>query len=59
VQAHFLKEHGGLVGGNWLISSSMRAEITTVAAPCAAAISATRADWLLPLAALASSTLQT
>ena len=35
------------------------AEITTEAAPCALAISATRADWLLPEAAQDSSTLQT
>ena len=41
------------------ISASIAAETITATAPSASALANTRAEWALPLAAFASSTLQT
>ncbi len=46
-------------GSNWLISSSIWALITTVPAPCAAAISCTCCEKVFPVPAVSSSTLHT
>ena len=47
------------VATSWAISSSMAAEMTTLAAPVSAAILPTASEWALPVAAASSSTLQT